>query len=215
MLESRGHERRSRRAPIGLLGYRSHDKGLTLKPPSQVRDRRLVHQREPRALQLPRLGEVPPGGYRHATNANERGGEPPALGVSNPARCCHLEGALEVPPVCRAKTHARAFTLDDHPRRDALDAPRREPRHDLLPQHRRDLVAVETVKDSAGFLGVYQPLVELAPVLHRACDGSGGDLVEHHALYRHSGGENLGEVPGDGLPLAVLVRGQVQLARSL
>ncbi len=79
----------------------------------------------------------------------------------------------------------------------------------------RDLVAVEAVEDPAGLLGVDQPAVEVPPLEHRPLDGRPGDLVEDHPLDRHPGGQHLEEVPGDGLALAVLVRGQVDLAGLL
>ena len=44
---------------------------------------------------------------------------------------------------------------------------------------------------------------------------AGGDLVEDHPLHRHLGGEDLGQVPGDGLAFAVLVCGQIDLAGLL
>src|SRR5438105_1884420 len=55
--------------------------------------------------------------------------------------------------------------------------------------------------------------VDLAPLVHGPADGGPGDLVEHHALDRDAGGEDLDEVPGDRLAFPVLVRGQVQLLR--
>jgi hypothetical protein len=42
-----------------------------------------------------------------------------------------------------------------------------------------------------------------------------GDLVEHHASGRHRGLEHLGQVPGDGLALAVLVGGEIELVGLL
>ena len=63
-----------------------------------------------------------------------------------------------------------------------LDPSGRESRHDLAPEHRRHLVAVEAVEDPAGLLGVDQSPIELAPFVDRPGDGGGGDLVEDHAL---------------------------------
>ena len=51
----------------------------------------------------------------------------------------------------------------------------------------------------------------VAALLHGPLDGLAGDLVEHHPLRCPRGGEHLAQVPGDRLPLAVLVRGQVDL----
>ena len=43
-------------------------------------------------------------------------------------------------------------------------------------------------------------------------DGRGGDLVEHHALAPGCalGLEHLEQVPGDGLALAILIRGEIE-----
>ena len=42
-----------------------------------------------------------------------------------------------------------------------------------------------------------------------------GDLVEDHPAHRHLGLERLDQVPGDGLALAVLIRGEVELVGVL
>ena len=80
--------------------------------------------------------------------------------------------------------------------------------HDLLPQHRGDLIAVEPVKDSAGFLGIDEVAIELASLVHRTSDRFFGDLVEHHALGWDLRLEDLKQVPGDCLTLAVLICGE-------
>src|SRR3989442_617281 len=79
----------------------------------------------------------------------------------------------------------------------------------LPPQQGRDLVAVEAVEDAPGLLGVDEALVELARIGDGLADRVPGDLVEDHAAARDLGLEHLLQVPGDGLALAVLVRGQV------
>jgi len=61
-----------------------------------------------------------------------------------------------------AERHPLALAIDHEPRGDRLDAARRQPRHDLLPQHRADLVAVEAVEDAPGLLRVDQVDVEVA-----------------------------------------------------
>ena len=78
-----------------------------------------------------------------------------------------------------------------------------------------DLVAVEPVQDAAGLLGVDQVVVQVARVLGGRPDRRLGDLVEHHPLDRHARLERLQQVPGDGLALAVAVRGQVELVDVL
>ncbi len=46
-------------------------------------------------------------------------------------------------------------------------------------------------------------------------DGRPGDLVEDHPLHRHLRLEHLLQVPGDGLPFAVLIRREVELVGVL
>src|SRR5581483_9327370 len=98
------------------------------------------------------------------------------------------EDTFDVPPARRAEPHPCALAVDDHPGGDALHAARRQPRHDLLPEHGRDLVAVEAIEDAARLLGIDEATVELAPLVDGALDGAGRDLVEHHPLHRQSGG---------------------------
>jgi hypothetical protein len=98
-----------------------------------------------------------------------------------------------------------------------LDPPGREAGGHLLPQHGRDLVAVEAVQDAPGLLGVDEAPVEVAGVGDGVLDRLRRDLVEHHAAHRHVGRrvEHLEQVPGDGLALPVLVGGEVELVRRL
>ena len=106
------------------------------------------------------------------------------------------------------ETHALPLAVDHQAQRDRLHPARGQPGHDLLPQHRRYLVAVEPVKNAAGLLGVNEVLVQVASVLQCPTDRLRRDLVEHHATHRDLGLEHLHQVPGDGLALAVLVSGQ-------
>ena len=80
----------------------------------------------------------------------------------------------------------------------------------------RDLVPVQPVEDAPGLLGVDQvDWSMLARVGHRGLDRRLGDLVEDHPLDRHLGLERLDQVPGDGLALAVLIRGEQELVDVL
>ena len=106
-----------------------------------------------------------------------------------------------------------ALAVADEPQRHGLHAPGREPAAHLVPQERADLVAHEPVEDAARLLGVDLLRVDLARVLEGLLDGAFGDLVEDHAAHLLLGlgrlaGELLGEVPADGLALAVRVGGQ-------
>ena len=125
------------------------------------------------------------------------------------------ELGLEVPVARRAELDPLPLPVDDQPGRDRLDPARRELRHDLLPQHRGDLVAVEPVEDAPGLVGVDLAVVELGRVGDGAGDRLRGDLVEDHPAGGDLGLELLEQVPGDGLALAVLVCRQVELVGVL
>ena len=113
------------------------------------------------------------------------------------------------------KRHALAFALDNQPHRDALDPAGREPRADLPPQQRRNLVAEQPVDNPPRFLGSRQGVVDVARVLQRLMDRLAGDFVKHRPVDRDFRVQQLAEVPTDGLPLAVFVRRQVQFAGLL
>ena len=77
---------------------------------------------------------------------------------------------------------------------------RGEPACDLLPQHGRDLVAVEPVEDAPRLLSVDEIPVDLARLLERAHDRLLRDLVEHHPADGHLRLQLLDEVVRDRLP---------------
>ena len=103
-----------------------------------------------------------------------------------------------------------------HPRGHGLDPSRREAPADLLPQEGAQFVAHQTVQDAPGLLGVHQILVDLP---------GGPDALLHHLLRdlveRDPPGlvvrqvQELFEMPGDGLPLPVRVRGEIDRIRLL
>ena len=107
------------------------------------------------------------------------------------------------------------LALDDQAHRHALHPAGAQARAHLLPEDRRELVAVEAVQDAAALLGLDQLLVDGARVLQGVGDGAPGDLVERDAAHRDPGLEDLEQVPADGLPLPVLVGGEQQLVRVL
>ena len=86
-----------------------------------------------------------------------------------------------------------------------------------LAHHRGDIPPVETVKDASRLLGVNKAAVDLAGVLKRCLDGRRGDLVEHHPAHRHVRWrvQHLEQVPRNGLSLAVLISGEIQLVGLL
>ena len=127
-----------------------------------------------------------------------------------------VEGALEVPVRRDAERHPLALAVDDQPGRHRLHAAGGQAGHDLLPEHRRDLVAVEAVEDAARLLGLDEVIVDLARVLDGLEDRGLGDLVEDHPVHRDALRLQLvEEVPGDRLALAVLVGGEVELVGVL
>ena len=103
--------------------------------------------------------------------------------------------------------------MHDDPRRHRLDPAGGQVRTDLLPQHRRHLVAVEPIEDAPRLLGVDQVVVQLTRGVGGGPDGGRRDLVEDHPLDRHLRLQGVQQVPGDRLALAILVRGQIQLVR--
>ncbi len=161
----------------------------------------------PQGVEVAALGDAPSVDGLEAGDQRRRVG-----GVS---RAAGREGAGEVPVLGGAERDALAFPLDDEAGGDGLDAARRQLRHDLLPQDRRDFVAVEAVEDAAGLLGVDELLVQLARVGDGGADRVLGDLVEHHTLDGDLRLENFLEVPGDGLALAVLIGGEEEFVGVL
>src|SRR5262245_6079545 len=103
-----------------------------------------------------------------------------------------------------------AFALDDQPHGHGLDAPRRKPAPDLVPQQRAHFVPDQAVEHTARLLRVDQIVIDLARMIEGVLDRVLGDLVEHHAedrLARHPArpGDQFGDVSADGLAFAVRV----------
>ena len=115
--------------------------------------------------------------------------------------------AFEIPIRRSLEGHTFAFTLDHDASRDRLHSTSRKSGHDFLPQHRRDLVAIEAVEHAASFLGVDHLAVELARIVQRCMDRLFGDLGEDHAVHFDIAGgrQHLEQVPGNGFALAILI----------
>lgn len=167
---------------------------------------RLVEVEHLGGLELPVRAEVAALGHTLPVDGVQPGREDG--GVGGVPGAAGGESAGQVPVLGGAEGDALALTLDDETGGDGLHTAGGQPRHDLLPQDRRDLVAVETVEDTAGFLGVDHARVELARVLDGLADRVLGDLVEDHAVDGDLGLEDLEQVPGDRLALAVLIGGE-------
>src|SRR5260221_716391 len=101
------------------------------------------------------------------------------------------------------------------PARGTLKTGRREPTGDLLPEDRRDLVAVEAIEDAARLLRVDETLVDRTRLAERTIDRILRDLVEDHAPDRNGRLQHLEQVPGDRLALTVLVCREQELVRIL
>ena len=114
------------------------------------------------------------------------------------------------------KRHPLALPVDDQAGGDGLHAAGGEAGHDLLPQHRGDLVAVEAVEDAAGLLGLDEVHVDAragsSTAARIACWVISWKTIR---LHRDLGLELVEQVPGDGLALAVLVGGEEELVGVL
>ena len=199
LLQRRGHERRARAADIRLPLDAGDLERRALEPVGEPA-RRLLVELARLAAQLPVGPEVAAG--RHALPVE---GDEPRL------EAFRIEGRDQVPPRGGAERHPLALALDDEARRDRLDAAGRESAHDLLPEHRRDLVAVEPVEDPPRLLRVDEPFVDVARLVERPVDRVARDLVEDHPPHGHLRLQHLEQVPGDRLALAILVRREQEL----
>ncbi len=214
LLQRRGHERRVGAPGVGLLLHRRDAELGAAQARGQLRSARLVENGHLVGLaQLSQRVEVAAGGHAKAVDAGQAGGEGGRRGLRVGHACVQL--GHDVPVGRAAKRHAVAFALHDDPGGHGLDAARRQLGRDLLPQHGADLVAVQPVQNAAGFLRVDQVDVQVAGIFGRLEDGRLGDLVEHHPLDGDVRLEGFQQMPGDGLTLAVAIRGQIELVDVL
>ena len=173
------------------------------------------------------IGEVAPRGHAAPVQGRQTGGESVrAAGIrvtgirilGDRRRTCPRQGgelSLDAPVSCRDEGHALALALDDQPRGHRLHPAGGQTRADLAPQHGADLIADQAVQDAAGLLSVHQMNVQIPGAGQRPGDGLLRDLRERHPPHGHFGLENLEEVPGDGLALAVVICCQVELFSAL
>ena len=214
LLQRGGHERRIGAAGVRLLLHGGHRHLLALQRVCQCLGALLVHHNHIGG-QLTAVVEVTALRHTLAINGGqtraERGG---VIRI-------RLRGGItaelggQIPIIRGDERHALTFPLDYDTGGHRLDTTSRQARHDLLPQHRGNLITVKTVEDTAGFLRIHQVHIQLTGVLHRGEDRRLGDLVEHHAAHRHLGLEHLEQMPGDGLTLTVGVCGQQKLIAFL
>ena len=204
LLERRGHERRLRRRAVGLVLDTAYGEGGARQRAGECLGTRSVHHD---GALLGRTGGVEVLAARDpgAVEGDEGGGERRAGG----RQCC------DVPVAGAHEGNALLLALHHEPDGGGLHPARRQTTVDLAPEHRRDLVAVQAVEDAAGLCGVHEAVVQTAGVGNGMVNGGLGDLVEHHALHGHLGLQVLEQVPRNGLPLAILVGGEIQLAGVL
>ena len=203
LLQRRGHERGGRAPGVRLLLHRPHGERGACEACGE-RSRCLFVERQEVRLELAVVTEVATLGNALLVDGDESCFEPTGV-----------ERAEDVPVGGCDEQHPLALPLDDEPGRDRLDAPRRKALHHLLPEDGRHLVAVEPVEDPARLLRVDEPLVDLARFAEGALDRLTRDLVEDHALDRHLRLQDLEQMPGDRLALAILVGCEQELARVL
>ena len=200
LLQRRRHERRARTARVGLALDAPDPERHALEPLREPASCRLVEHEQRVVAQLPVRPQVPSGCDSAVVEREE-------LRLEGIRR----ERRLDVPPGRAYEGHSLALPLDDESGGNRLDAAGREPAHDLLPEHGRDLVAVEPVEDPARLLRVHEPLVDPPRLGERTADRVGRDLVEDHAPDWNLRLEHLEQVPGDRLALAVFVRREQHL----
>ena len=104
----------------------------------------------------------------------------------------------------------------DHLQRHRLHAAGGEALLDLLPQQRRQLEAHQPVEDPPRLLGVDLLVIDGARLGQGRQHRPLGDLVEGDPPHRLGvASEQLGDVPGDGLALAIRVGGEVDEGGAL
>ncbi len=215
LLQRRGHERRVGAAGIGLGLDRGHRGRSIGEGAGQGCGGPLVEHQRTLSGQLAFGVEIAAGGQAHAVHLDHLGAKVGRLasrwrsGAAVSAGDVHL--CLQVPIRRRAERHAGPLALDDDAGGHRLHPAGRQTGHHLLPQNRRHLIAIQAVEDPPGLLGIDHAAVEIPRVVDRGLDGVGGDLVKHHAPYRHLGAEHLEQVPCNRLALAILIRCQIEL----
>jgi hypothetical protein len=156
-------------------------------------------------------GDAPFQGQGRALVADDSLGavDLPQVGLEGRGRGA-LQRDLENPVLLGNKGLAFALAVHDEAQGHGLDPAGGQAALDLFPEQGGNLVAHEPVQDASGLLGVEEGLAQFRWVGQGLFDRLGRDLVELDALEVGVGPfDDFGHVPGDGLALAVGVRGQV------
>ena len=213
LLQRRGDERGSRRAPVGPRLDITDGEGPTLELGGERPGGGLVEGHDPGFVQLAVAVEVLAGGDPLVLDGVQPRGEGTA-GVGTGQR---REGGVEIPVGRHHEAHALPLAFDHDPGGHRLHPTGRAGRRDLAPEHLGHLVAVDAVQDPSCLLGVDEPTVDLTGMVDGVLDRRRGDLVEHHALDRHPRRrvQHLEQVPRNGLALAILIGGEIELVGIL
>ena len=221
LLEGGRAERRVRGPLVGLALDRTDLEGGVLQPAGECRRGGPVKVQDVAAAQFADRVEVAALGNAPSVHGDQCRAERTwaravrAAGVVRVVAGKGGELGLEVPVLGGPEGYPLPLPVDDQASGHRLDPASRQPGHDLLPQHRRDFVAVQPVEHPPGLVRVDQGLVELARVGDGLRDRLGGDLVEDHPVVGNLRLEFLEQVPGDGLALAVFIRGQQEFVGVL
>jgi hypothetical protein len=177
--ERRGRERRARALDAGLrLDARHRPRQVTIERSTSVAASASDKRRTFLATSTPFASKSLPLATRDVADARQRAAEGPAFS---------REAGFEIRVARRAEREPLLFAIDDQPDRDALDAAGAQAGLDLLPQHRRQRVAVEAIEMRRLLLRAHQVVVDVVRLPDRLVDGFLGDLVEDDPLDRTFG----------------------------
>ena len=215
LLQRGGAERGVRGTAVGLALHARHRERRVAKAVGERGRRLAVQVQHVLGLQLADGAEVATLRHPAAVDRHQRGRERGHVGRVPCFGPDLREHRFEVPVPGGAERDPLPLAVHHEPDRHRLDPAGGQLRHDLLPQHRRDLVAVEPVEHPPGLVGLHQALVHFPRVRHGLGDRLGRDLVEDHAPGGHLRLELFEQVPGDRLALAVFISGEQQFVGVL
>ena len=130
-------------------------------------------------------------------------------GLSQP-----VQGHIQRPVLPGNKGPDLILPVHHKPGGHRLDPPGRQTPPDLLPQQGAQLIAHNPVQDAPGLLRIHQVIVNVPGIGNGAGHHILGDLVEGHpADFGVRKVQQLLQVPGNGLPLPVRVRCQIDQLR--
>ena len=130
------------------------------------------------------------------------------------------EGRLDGPIFLAAEGFDLELAVADEAQRHRLHPAGRAGSRQLAPQHRRQREADQVIERPPGEIGLHQRGIDLARMAHRLLHRLPGDGVEHDPLHRlaldHAAAvEELENMPGDRLALAIRIGGEDQPLRGL